>query len=71
MTNVLYVPILKKSLIFVRVVANTNNIAILFITHCWISNNLDSRNIVAIGCRDLGNALYKFESQHQINSVEI
>jgi hypothetical protein len=71
MTNVLYVPTLEKSLIFIRVVVDINNIVIFSSTHYWILDNLDSRNIVAIGCRDPITAFYNFESQHQINSVKI
>jgi hypothetical protein len=62
---------LNKNLIYVGTIAHTGNIVIFSNMHCWILNNLDSRNLEAIGHRDLVNALYKFEFQHQINNAEI
>jgi hypothetical protein len=69
MTNVLYMPTLNKNLIYVKAIAHTSNIVIFSNVHYWILNNLDNRNLVVIGYRDLVNALYKFEFQHQINNA--
>jgi hypothetical protein len=63
MSNVLYVPTLEKSLISIGDVADISNIVILFSTHYWILDNLDSRNVVAIRCRDPVNVFYRFEFQ--------
>ncbi len=71
MTNVLHMLTLKKKLIYVGVIAHIGNIITFSNMHYWILNNLDSKNLVAIGYRDLVNALYKFEFQRQINSEEI
>ena len=70
MTNVLYVPSLKKSLISVGAIADTGCVVLFSIDHCYVLDNKTERQIIASGYSDPMNGLYRLSSPHKANSID-
>jgi hypothetical protein len=51
----------KKNLISVGALTNTGNALVFSDTTVWVLNNLQDRKIIAVGCRDKTNGLYRME----------
>ena len=58
LTNVKYVPTLTKSLVSVGAITDTGSKVIFSASHCWVTNIINQKQIVAIGHRDPHNGLY-------------
>jgi len=63
------VPSLTKSLMSVGALTDKGGVVVFAKTKCWLLDNLRNKNIIAAGIRDPANGLYKFTSQHEVNSV--
>jgi len=50
--NFLYVLILMKSLMFIGVLVDINNILVFPNKYCWILNNMSSQNVIVVYHRD-------------------
>jgi hypothetical protein len=70
LTNVKYVPNMKKNLISVGSITDTGHNVVFSDLHCWILDKFNHDHIIAIGHRDMHNGLYYFEETFQAHSVE-
>ena len=70
MTNVLYVPSLKKSLISVGAIADIGWFILFSAKKCYFLDNMSNRQVIALGCRDPRNGLYRLNHVHQVNSIK-
>ena len=70
LTNVKYVPSLKKSLVSVGTIADTGSKVIFLAAHCWVTNPTDHKKIIAIGNRDPRNGLYSLSTVQHASLVK-
>ena len=70
MTNVLYVPSLKKSLISVGAIADTGRVVLFSAERCYVLDNMSSKQVIALEYRDPVNGLYRLSTAHQVDGIE-
>ena len=69
MTNVLYVPSLKKSLMSVGALTDSGCLVYFSATNCYVLDNT-SKHVIASGHRDQTNGLYRLTTVHEANSLD-
>jgi transposase InsO family protein len=69
LTEIKYVPSLKRNLISVGAITDTGNLVVFSKTHCWILDKVDHNRIIATGYRNPINGLYSFGNTLQTNMV--
>ena len=70
LSNIKYVPSMKKNMISIGSIADRGNIVIFDASQCWIIDKHDNGKILATGHKDPNNRLYCFSSSFQANIAE-
>lgn len=70
LSNVLYVPSITKYLISVEALTD-DGVMVFFKNRSWLLSNMKKRSILATGVQEKGNGLYKFQFQHEVNTIAL